>query len=80
MSSNIYDAAPPGFGNVPLMPQKLVPAPHQRSPRFNYWLAFFMFSLIVTGASIEAVRSHLLHFALYIVVLCRYPILLRNLS
>jgi hypothetical protein len=80
MSSKIYDASPPGIGDVPLMPQKQVPVPHQRSPRFNYWLAFFMFSLIVTGASIEAVSSHLLHFVLYIVVLCRYPILLRNLS
>lgn len=71
MASKIYDASPPGIAVVPLMQEKQIPNPYQRAPRFNYWLAFFMFSLIVTGASIEAVRFVLLRFGLPVVALCR---------
>lgn len=41
-----------GGGQQQPMPVPVLAA--QRSPRFHYWLAFFLFSLIVAGASIEA--------------------------
>ena len=32
-------------------------APGSTSPRFGYWVAFFIFSTITLGAIIEAVRD-----------------------
>ncbi|KAI2501743.1 hypothetical protein MHU86_12749 [Fragilaria crotonensis] len=42
------------LGSVQQQPKPVPALASQRSPRFYYWLAFFLFSLIVTGSSIEA--------------------------
>lgn len=53
MSNKVFISSR-SFGDATQVPQQ-APSAYQRSPRFNYWLVFFICSLIVVGSSIEAV-------------------------
>ena len=54
MSASNHFMSSRSLGGAQLQPKPVPLLASQRSPRFYYWLAFFLFSLIVAGASIEA--------------------------
>lgn len=61
MSSKVF-LSTRSFDDATQVQQK-APSAYQRSPRFNYWLVFFICSLIVVGSSIEAVSIWMLVYS-----------------